>query len=272
MPKRAHALETLAHATDFVFDKTGTLTTGKIKLEKIILNITDDEAAHDKNRVYDKDSVLTIAASLEANSEHPIAKALLLANKLTNKKKLLTVDKLVHTLGEGIQGTIDHNKHGSQQWFIGNKHFIDKHIIEKHSSDTFKEASKEHSSKIYLATKQHCVAAFILSDKIRDEAATLIQQLQQQNKKIHLYSGDRLEHTRKISEQLGIGHYLGELKPEDKLNKVKALQQQGAIVVMTGDGVNDAPVLTGANLSIAMGKGTQLAAATADMVDRKSVV
>ena len=69
-----------------------------------------------------------------------------------------------------------------------------------------------------------------------------------------------------ISDQLGIEHCLGNMKPEDKLNNVKSLQQQGAVVVMTGDGVNDAPVLAGADLSIAMGKGTQLAAATADMI------
>ncbi len=252
LSKRAHALETLAHATDFVFDKTGTLTTGKIKLEKIILN-----DIHNKDHIYDEDTILTIAASLEANSEHPIAKALLHASK----ENLLKVDKLSHSLGEGIRGTIEHNKYGNHEWFIGNKPFID-----KHSNDIIKEASEEHSSKIYLATKQHCVAVFVLSDRIRDEAAVLIQQLHQQHKKTHLFSGDRLEHTRKISQQLGIGHYLGELKPEDKLNKVNALQQQGAVVVMTGDGVNDAPVLTGADLSIAMGKGTQLAAATADMV------
>lgn len=79
-------------------------------------------------------------------------------------------------------------------------------------------------------------------------------------------SGDRIESTQSISNQLGIKHFIGNLKPKDKLSKVNSLQQQGAIVVMTGDGVNDAPVLAGANLSIAMGKGTQLAAATADMI------
>ena len=79
-------------------------------------------------------------------------------------------------------------------------------------------------------------------------------------------SGDLVENAENISRQLGIRHCHANLKPEDKLNHVKTLQQQGAIVVMTGDGVNDAPVLAGADLSIAMGKGTQLAAATADMI------
>ncbi len=246
-PKRGHALETLAHATDFVFDKTGTLTTGEIKLEKVILN-----SVYDKDSAYDEHTVLTIAASLETNSEHPIAKALLHANK----ENLLKVAKLAHTIGEGIRGTV--NNH---EWFIGNKNFI-----EKHSNGIFKEDNEEHGIKIYLATKELSVALFILSDKVRDEAAELIQRLHQQHKKTHLFSGDRVEYTRKISQQLGIPHYLGELKPEDKLAKVTAMQLKGAIVVMTGDGVNDAPVLAGANLSIAMGKGTQLATAAADMV------
>ncbi len=256
LPKRAHALETLAQATDFVFDKTGTLTEGKIKLEKIILHAALS-AADVKNSDYDKNSMLTIAASLEANSEHPIAKALLHANK----ENLLKVNKLKHTPGEGIEGII-----ANKQWFIGNKSFI-----EKHSSTAVKKVDEtdieqENSSRIYLATAQHCIAVFILSDIIRNEAASLVKQLKLKHKKIHLLSGDRFEITRNTAKQLKIEHYLGELKPEDKLDQVKTLQQQGAIVVMTGDGVNDAPVLAGADLSIAMGKGTQLAAATADMV------
>ncbi|MBE9563790.1 MAG: cadmium-translocating P-type ATPase [Proteobacteria bacterium] len=241
LPKRAHALETLAHATDFVFDKTGTLTEGKIKLENIIC-LSD---RHDENYV------LNIAASLEANSEHPIAKALLNANQQT----LFTVENLQHTTGLGIQGEIE-----KTAWFIGNKEFI-----HQHSDDTIKDDNAD-ANKIYLATKNSYVATFILSDKVRSESAALISQIHKQHKNTHLMSGDREESAENISSQLGIQHYSANLKPEDKLKQVTALQQKGAIVVMTGDGVNDAPVLAGADLSIAMGKGTQLAAATADMI------
>lgn len=245
LPKRAHALETLAQASDFVFDKTGTLTEGKIELEKVIL--VDDTT-------YDEPYVLNIAASLEANSEHPIAKALLTANK----QSLLAIQGLSHTTGQGIQGSI-----GTTRWFIGNDSFIG-----KHSANAYDNTGTDTSdaSKIYLANEQQCVAIFILSDSIRQEAKSLIRKLHEAHKETHLMSGDRIETTRSISAQLGIKHFLGNLKPADKLENVNALQQQGAIVVMTGDGVNDAPVLAGANLSIAMGKGTQLAAATADMI------
>ena len=243
LPKRAHALETLAHATDFVFDKTGTLTQGKIKLEKIILN---------KETPVNEKQILTIAASLEANSEHPIARAILNANE----QPLLSVEQLAHTTGLGIQGTID-----KVEWFIGNKTFI-----QKHGSCNFDNEQADKTSKIYLATKDQCVAVFILSDSIRAEAKTLIEKLQQQQKQTHLMTGDTLQSANSISQQLGIQHCLANLSPQDKLDQVNKLQQQGAVVVMTGDGVNDAPVLAGADLSIAMGKGTQLAAAAADMI------
>lgn len=243
LPKRTHALETLAHASDFVFDKTGTLTEGRIKLQKILL---EEEKRHDEN------AALNIAASLEASSEHPIAIALL----HNNKQKLLAVSELQHQVGEGILGVID-----GTQWFIGNRHFI-----EQHCSCNFKHDDVSHSNKIYLATRLHCVAIFVLSDQIRKEAGKLIKNLHSKHKTTHLLSGDRDENTKEISQQLGIQHYFGNLKPADKLEHVNLLQQNGAIVVMTGDGVNDAPVLAGADLSIAMGKGTQLAAATADMI------
>lgn len=247
LPKRAHALETLAQASDFVFDKTGTLTTGKIELEEVIL-----EATLAGNTTYDEATILNIAASLEANSEHPIAKALLTANQ----RSLFAIQGLNHTTGQGIQGTIE-----TTRWFIGNASFI-----QQHSANACDHTDTSDASKIYLANEQQCVAVFILSDSIRQEAKSLIEKLHKAHKETHLMSGDRIENTRSISAQLGIKHFLGNLKPEDKLKNVNALQQQGAIVVMTGDGVNDAPVLAAANLSIAMGKGTQLAAATADMI------
>ena len=241
LPKRAHALETLAHATDFVFDKTGTLTEGRIKLEEIVLKTSD----------FDKETALMMAASLEMSSEHPIAKAILSARE----GELKTVNELMHTTGQGIQGSID-----GKRWFIGNHDFVNQHC----SAEL--DDSPDSESRIYLATEQHFVAVFVLSDSIRNEARQLIEDLHSENKNTHLMSGDRIENTQRISDQLGIQHCLANLKPEDKLNKVNELQQRGAIVVMTGDGVNDAPVLAGADLSIAMGKGTQLAAATADMI------
>ena len=253
LPKRAHALETLAQATDFVFDKTGTLTEGKIKLEKIILV----QPLTEQKVLIDEEQALTIAASLEANSEHPIARALITACQ----QPLFNIENLVHSTGLGIQGTIN-----GSEWFIGNKAFMQQHSTPTFNANTFDNSDLDIASKIYLATKEQCAAIFVLSDSIRQQAPSLIKQLHEKHKTTHLMSGDRLETAINISNQLGIQHCMGNLKPEDKLKNVNDMQQQGAVVVMTGDGVNDAPVLAGADLSIAMGKGTQLAAATADMI------
>ena len=230
-----------------MFDKTGTLTEGKIRLEEIVINHQTD------NHHIDEKQALLIAASLEANSEHPIAKAILNANSLP----LFTIKDLQHTTGQGIRGIIE-----DSQWFLGNREFIQQHC----KCTPHDDAKTSDSSKIYLASSEKCIASFVLSDSIRQEAGSLIEQLHQKHRKTHLMSGDRQESAEAISDQLGIQNCLANLKPEEKLKQVNSLQQQGAIVVMTGDGVNDAPVLAGADLSIAMGKGTKLAAATADMI------
>lgn len=254
LPKHPHALETLAQITDFVFDKTGTLTTGKIKLEEVILNV-ESETFNKDNQLNDKSYLLNIAASLEANSEHPIAKAILSANQ----KTLFDTTNLNHVTGKGIHGNIE-----GTEWFIGNEDFIKQHGTE---ICHFNENNHSNTaSKIFLATKKYCYAVFILSDSLRPEAKSLISNLHNLNKETHLMSGDRNDSSENISKQLGIKQFIGNMKPGDKLQTVNQLQKQGSIVAMTGDGVNDAPVLAGADLSIAMGKGTQLAAATADMI------
>ena len=127
-----------------------------------------------------------------ANSEHPIAKAIISARR----DELKTVDKLVHTTGQGIQGRIDET-----EWFIGNRDFIEQHSAYTVADDT------DAASKIYLATKQQCIAIFVLSDSIRAEAKPLIEQLHAQHKNTYLMSGDRTASARSISDQLGIQHF-----------------------------------------------------------------
>ncbi|HEB82497.1 MAG TPA: heavy metal translocating P-type ATPase [Gammaproteobacteria bacterium] len=251
LPKSPHALETLAHATDFVFDKTGTLTEGRIELQGIHLNPAVQKTLDDRQ-------ALLIAASLEASSEHPIARALL----ESCRQPLLKVEGLAHITGRGISGRIE-----GETWFIGNRAFIEENCRQPLFDARFDSSEGDDSNgKIYLASSEQCIAVFLLSDHVREEAPRLISELKHLHKTCHLMTGDREENARQISRQLGIDHTLADLHPEDKLKAVKALQNAGAIVVMTGDGVNDAPVLAGADLSIAMGKGTQLAAAAADMI------
>ena len=241
LPSRGHALETLAHVSHFVFDKTGTLTTGHITLT----NIQTCSALSD-------DDCLQIAAALEAHSEHPIAKSFMHACP----DKTLQADDVSNTPGHGISGTVD-----AERWFLGKPEFIAQHCS---GSTVIDETGGQ--TRVVLATHDRVYAVFTFEDQIREDAAALIQQLKASDKSVVLLTGDNISSARHIAEATGIGDVHAGLKPEDKLRYIKSLQQKGAIVSMTGDGVNDAPVLAGADVSIAMGTGSQLAAASADFI------
>ncbi len=249
LPKNPQALETLAKITDFVFDKTGTLTEGKLQIKQVYPLNQQTEI-----------SCLQMAASLESASEHPIARCLVNANK----QAVLAISHLHNTPGYGVDGQVD-NTH----WFLGNAAFIHQQCqtISKDQLSPYLEAA---STSIFLASMHsneaslHCV--FQLHDRLRKQAGQLINQLHSAGKTVHLMSGDDLNTSQSIADTLGIKQVSANLRPQDKLNLLRQLQADGKQLAMTGDGINDAPVLAAANLSIAMGKGSQLAVATADMV------
>jgi Cu2+-exporting ATPase len=241
LPTRGYALETLAHATHFVFDKTGTLTMGHIIL-------TDIQVYADLS----KDDCLQIAAALEQHSEHPIAKSFKHACPNTSRQAV----EVSNRPGHGISGTVD-----GQQWYLGKPSFVmqvcsDDAIIDDNSGQT----------RVVLATTEKIYGIFTFADEIRDDAATLIRNLKASGKTVVLLTGDNESTARRVAAAAGIDEVHASLRPEDKLAYLKRLQHQGAIVSMTGDGINDAPVLAGADVSIAMGSGSQLAAASADLI------
>ncbi len=240
------ALETLARVTDFVFDKTGTLTTGRLTLVKTLALGNRDAA-----------SCLNIAAALEAGSEHPAAKGLVRAAGSST----LHASDLYNTAGGGVRGKIDHTV-----WYLGSLHYIQTVCAASVADELLLTHGISELSLVALASDDQVHAVFALDDRVRTETAELVSQLQTNNKTLHLYSGDHLAITQRIADALGIEHVHANLSPEDKLTAVRKLQQQGAIIAMIGDGINDAPVLAGADVSIAMGNGTQLAAASADMI------
>jgi Cu2+-exporting ATPase len=241
LPTRGHALETLAHVTHFVFDKTGTLTVGNIKLAGT--QTSGDLSAED---------CLHIATALEAQSEHPIAKSFIHACPHTSRQ----ASNVSNTPGNGMTGTVD-----DRQWFLGKAGFITQHC-----SDTFHIDDNSGQTQVILATSDRVHAVFTLEDEIRADAVELIDNLKRIGKSVILLTGDNLSTARHIADATGIDEIHANLRPEDKLEFIKALQKDGAIVSMTGDGVNDAPVLAGADVSIAMGSGSQLAAASADFI------
>jgi Cu2+-exporting ATPase len=256
---RGHALETLARTTHFVFDKTGTLTTGQLQLL----------ATHTFAQL-NKSQCLQYAVALERHSEHPIALALIAANKKNDKKndkndEINADNWLANNVknypGAGITGEIN-----QQLFFLGTLSFIQEQTDCQLPPLQTLETDMPGKTWVLLADKRTVYGAFVLGDQLRPGAKSLIQALQQQGKRVSLYSGDQAEAVQYIAQAVGIEDMGYALKPADKLQRVQALQAQGAIVAMIGDGINDAPVLAQAQVSIAMGSGTQIARASADMI------
>ncbi|MDH5387358.1 MAG: heavy metal translocating P-type ATPase [Gammaproteobacteria bacterium] len=251
LPNSATALETLSKASDFVFDKTGTLTQGNIHMVKAVL-LDDSPIEHH----------LQIAAALEASSEHPVAKSLIqAANETTNSGEQIKVSQLDNKAGSGVNGIID-----GTHWHLGNINYINQLCEQGVPVSLLEKNQINEMTLVALATDKKIFAIFAFDDELRAEAPALIQQLKQQNKIITLMTGDHEANALRIAKIVGIENVYADMKPADKLAQVQKMQQSGAIVAMTGDGINDAPVLAGADVSIAMGSGTQLAAAHADLI------
>jgi len=237
---RGHALETLAKVTHVVLDKTGTLTKGQLALESVQL-ISDST----------EQQCLDIAAALELGSEHPVAKVFL---SNASHPNTLVAEKIEAIPGQGVTARIN-----GVQYRLGSASYVA-------DIDTSAHKPSLHSSEIFLANDERLLAVFSLSDILREQAAESVQALKAMGKQVWLVSGDNEAAVSHIAEQVGIDHIHHSMKPDGKLDVIHKLQAQGEIVAMVGDGVNDAPVLAAAQVSIAMGGGTQLAQASADMV------
>ncbi|MFK5969180.1 MAG: heavy metal translocating P-type ATPase [Candidatus Marithrix sp.] len=251
---RGHALESLAHATHFVFDKTGTLTKGRLHLLKTH-TFTD----------FKQTECLQYAIALERNSEHPIAQAF-----KSKTGHFMEANNVTNHPGAGMQGLI-----AGENYFIGSPNFIMEmtglsiglqllNSLQK-NGNTLVLLAKIRSNNSNIKTPK-LMAVFMLNDAIRTGAKELIQALIKQGKSVSLLSGDNAAAVQRVATEVGIKETGASLTPADKLRMVKDLQAQGEIVAMIGDGVNDAPVLAQAQVSIAMGNGTQIARTSADMI------
>lgn len=237
---RGHALETLAKVTLVVFDKTGTLTRGQISLSRV------DTLAH-----LDQQQCQALAAALERYSEHPLAQALIRVTSDTT----YVANEVVSIPGQGIKGVID-----GTSYFIGHPQFATQHL----ASDLV--LADMTATPVVLSDNRQVLAVFYFQDELRIDAQHTVTALGQLGCKVALLSGDRQRVVDEVAQQTGIAQAIGEMSPNDKLAYVKQQQQQGEIVAMIGDGINDAPVLAAAQVSIAMGSGTQIAQASADMI------
>ncbi len=246
---QGHAIETLAKITDIIFDKTGTLTVGKPELVSVeVYSATMTRGA-----------ALELAAALEVYSDHPVATVF---HPYAQDSELRTENVRV-VKGLGMEGVV-----AGTDYRLGNQRFISEWLPDDpgFTPGSKSETASEGLSRIWLADKQQILASFEIGDQLREQSPAVIQSMQEQGIRVHLLSGDQNATVAAVSRKLGITEYRAELLPEDKLAYLEKLQENGAIVAMVGDGINDAPVLAAAQVSIAMGGGTQLAQASGDMV------
>jgi len=243
---RGHALETLARATHFVFDKTGTMTTGRPAVTGILpLGERDAQAS------------LALAAALETGSTHPLARALVQAAAGAGSRPAPT--SIRDVAGLGVEARVE-----GRLTRIGRPEFVAE--ITGSPAPQALAFMADAVQVVALGDERGWIALFALSDAVRGQARALVRGLEADGRSVCLLTGDRAAVARHVAGELGISQVVADARPEDKLEHVRRLQSHGAIVAMIGDGVNDAPVLAQAQISVAMGSGADIARCSADII------
>ena len=237
--KDAAAMEESAHVNAVVLDKTGTLTEGKPQ----VVAFWQAQSA-----VYSEDEIYALAAAIEQSATHPLAKALVQAAMAKNVA-LPAVQHIQADVGQGIQGEIEH---------IGTVK-VGKPAYCGLTLPTDLDPVWQIASIVAVAVNDEPVAAFALADALKPDSQKAIQRLQAHNINVYIMSGDNPNVVQYIANRLGIQHAQGNMSPRDKASAVKLLQENGNVVAMVGDGVNDAPALAAANVSFAMHDGADVA-------------
>jgi len=234
------AVEAISRATHVVFDKTGTLTRGRP-------HIVETRALNDE---YSEQELLAIAAAIESASTHPLARA------FESVKADASAEDVETTVGQGVSGAVD-----GRRWHLGRAGFA--------ARSEAADADDIHPStglNVFLGDGESLYAVFVLDDELRHDARETIATLRELGLGVTLLSGDREASVRRVAEELGVLRYASECSPQNKLERLAALQDNGEVVVMVGDGINDAPVLSGADASIAPAHSALLAQTSADVI------
>ena len=255
MFKNASALEEAGRIRRIALDKTGTITKGEPE-------VTDIVAAEGVT----KDELLLYAYALEKNSEHPLAKAI---HMYAQKKKIEAkeVDELEALAGHGLQAKINgKGLYGGNRGFVEEKVAVANEILQKGE-----QFAKEGKTPLYFAMDQKMLGLIAVADVLKEEAAQAVQELQDLGIHVTMLTGDHEETAKAIGRLAGVDEVIAGVLPDGKESTIRTLQQRGK-VAMVGDGINDAPALTRADVGVAIGAGTDIAIDAADVVLMKSNV
>ncbi len=228
-----------------IIDKTGTVTEGKPSVEKVV----------SVNSSFTQKDILEKIVALNSSSEHPLEQATLRYGE-ENKIEVKSLTSFEAIMGMGVTGHL-----GSETLVLGNQKLMEqvKAVINPELKEQVKAAQKEGKTFSYLSVGEKAVGYVVISDKIKPSSASAIQKLQGEGIKVMMFTGDNDDTAKAVSETLKLDGYKAQMLPEDKLKEIKSLQAEGKKVAMAGDGVNDAPALSQADIGIAMGTGTDVA-------------
>jgi Cu2+-exporting ATPase len=240
------AFENARKITTIVFDKTGTLTIGKFEISKVVT----------LNKDIKENELIRLASALEQNSEHPIATGVLQkANDL--KLSIPQAENFKAITGQGVEATVE-----GKNILVVSPGYLKENKLAVPDGFT----TNDIETVVFVLIDKELAGYIALSDQIRPESAEAIKTLKEENIKSILLTGDNNKVAAGVSKTLGMNSFIAEVLPHQKLEKIKELQNKGEFVAMTGDGVNDAPALAQANVGIAVGSGSDIAAATAGIV------
>jgi len=247
--RNGEALQSASKITAMVLDKTGTITAGAPTVTDVVVANSDD-----------KTRILQLAASLESGSEHPLAHAIVQSAQ-DQGIELLKIDSFAAITGLGVEAKCD----GKALLFGNEKLMHQRGVALNDYVQQAQDLAKEAKTPMFFAIEGELAAVIAVADPIKDDSIAAIKRLQANNIDVIMLTGDNKETAAAVAKKVGIKEFVAEVLPEDKANKVKALQQQQHVVGMTGDGINDAPALALADVGFAIGTGTDVAIESADI-------
>lgn len=240
------AFEQARHITTVLFDKTGTLTRGSFEVSEVL--------SHAEG--YERAEILRLAATLEQTSEHPIGKGIV-ARAAEEGVELGSASDFEAVKGKGVTGSVD-----GTSVAVVSPNYLNEQGIELPEG----AAGKAGVTRVFVLAEGTAVGSVALSDQIRSESYAAIRKLHDKDIECWMITGDNEETAEAVANELGMDGFFAEVLPDQKQDKVAELQEKGEFVAMTGDGVNDAPALAKADIGIAIGSGTDVAAETADII------